>query len=628
MFKAFATRRMALIAAIIFLIVIPAAAQNSDSSNDYPTLAALNSAVIPARDRVNLAERLLGVSNIPAAPTSAVTRQVGEHQVFTAANSSDNTTLNIPATLQVVGEHIYLWIEDDANVNLSDLQTLANDFDTSVYPNVRGLWGSEANPGIDGDPHIYGLFVHGLGASTAAYFTADHTYRKAVVPVSNEHEMFFFNLDAIGQNFPIHIVDSIVSHEFQHMIRFNLQVNTETWLNEGLSMFTQYYLYGGVDGSVFNFLNQPSTQLDDWNANPGARAANYGAATLFLTYFYQRYGIDAIHQLSAEHQTRALQAVDSVLTANNQPGVNDFFGDWVVANFVDDRSYADGKYGYKNLPLLQTPPVNATVEQFPFQVKGTANQYSADYYKLDNLNGTHNLNIKLDASTTVKLLPTVAPSGTHIWYSNRDDMADSRLTRRFDLTNVSQATLSYKVWFDTEANWDYGYAEVSTDGGKTWDVLRTGYGTTDDPHKVTYGTGYNGSSGGWNDESVSLNAYTGKQTLVRFEMITDDAVTRPGMAIDDLTIPEIGYSDDFENGENGWVAEGWLLTDNRLPQNGWVQVIQKTGTTTTSVQRWMIDGLSHMVDVTPGVNQVIVAVSPYAPVTTVPMPYTLTIGSN
>ncbi|MBI1257906.1 MAG: hypothetical protein GC204_10580 [Chloroflexi bacterium] len=628
MFNTFPSRRLALISAIIFLIVLPAVAQNSDSGNDYPTLAALASAVIPARDRVDLAERLLGVTDIPAAPTTAVTRQVGEQQIFTAANSSDNTTLNIPATLQVVGEHIYLWVENDANVNLSDLQQLAHDFDTSVYPNVRSLWGSEANPGIDGDPHIYGLFVHGLGASTAAYFTADHTYPKAVVPVSNEHEMFFFNLDAIGHNFPVRAVESIVSHEFQHMIRFNLQVNTETWLNEGLSMFTQYYLYGGLDGSVFSFLNQPSTQLDDWNANPGARAANYGAATLFLSYFYQRYGIDAIHQLSADHQTRALQAVNDVLTANNQPGVNDFFGDWVVANFVDDRSYANGKYGYGDMPLMQTPPVNATVTQFPYQVEGSANQYSADYYKLSDLNGVNNLDIRLDAPSTVALLPTVAPSGTHIWYSNRDDMADSRLTRSFDLTNVRQATLKYKVWFDTETAWDYGYAEVSTDGGKTWDVLRTSCGTTDDPHKVAYGTGYNGSSGGWNDETVSLNSYAGKQIQVRFEMITDDAVTRPGMAIDDLSIPEIGYTDDFENGDNGWVAEGWLLTDNRLPQNGWVQVIQKTGKTTTNVQRWMIDGLDHMVDVTPGVDQVIVAVSPYAAVTTVPMPYTLNISSN
>ena len=628
MFRTFASRHIALIITIIFLIVIPAAAQTAQSDDAYPTVAALASAVIPARDRVDLAERLLGVTNIPATPTSAVTRRVGEHQVFTAANSSDNTALNIPATLQVVGEHIYLWVEDDAIVNLSDLQQLARDFDSSVYPNVRDLWGSEANPGVDGDPHIYGLFVHGLGASTAAYFTSDHTYPKAVVPVSNEHEMFFFNLDAIGQNFPIRAVDSIVSHEFQHMIRFNLQVNTETWLNEGLSMFTQYYLYGGLDGSVFSFLNQPNTQLDDWNANPGARAANYGAATLFLTYFYQRYGIDAIRQLSATHDTRALQAVNDVLTANNQPGVNDFFGDWVVANYVDDRSYAEGKYGYKNMPLLQTPPVNTTVEQYPYQLEGIANQYSADYYKLSNLNGINNLDIKLSAPPTVMLIPTAAPSGTHIWYSNRDDMADSRLTRSFDLTNISQATLKYKVWFDTEKAWDYGYAEISDDGGIHWTILSTRNMTSDDPHGVAYGSGYNGSSNGWVDESLSLNAYAGKQILVRFEMISDDAVTRPGMALDDLNIPEIGYADDVENGDGGWQAEGWLRTDNRLPQNGWMQVIEKSGRTTTNVQRWMIDGLDHRVEVTPGVDQVIIALSPYAAVTTVAMPYTLSIGSN
>src|SRR5664279_3264179 len=66
------TRQIALIAALIFAFTIPAAAQNSDYATTYPTVAALNAAVMPPRDRVELAERLHGISSadIPPTPTS------------------------------------------------------------------------------------------------------------------------------------------------------------------------------------------------------------------------------------------------------------------------------------------------------------------------------------------------------------------------------------------------------------------------------------------------------------------------------------------------------------------------------------------------------------------------------
>ena len=39
-----------------------------------------------------------------------------------------------------------------------------------------------------------------------------------------------------------------------------------------------------------------------------------------------------------------------------------------------------------------------------------------------------------------------------------------------------------------------------------------------------------------------------------------------GMAIDELRIRAIDYHENFESPDDGWVAEGWLFTDNRLPQ--------------------------------------------------------------
>ncbi len=610
------------------LVIAPVAAQDNASADTFPTVAALEAAVLPPRDRVDLAERLRGVRDVPPPPTTAVTRQVGEHEVFTASN--DNVVLSIPATLRVVGQHIYLWVEDGAQVNNADLQALADAFDNTVYGSVRNLWGSEANPGVDGDPRVYGLFAHNLGASTAAYFAADNTYPKAVVPTSNEHEMFFFNLDAIGENFSVEPVESIVAHEFQHMIRNNLQMNEETWLNEGLSMFTQAYLFNDLDSTILSFLYAPDTQLNDWHTEPSARSADYGAATLFLVYFYERYGIDAMQKLSADSSPRGLQGVDDVLHELNQPGVNKLFADWVLANALNDTSYGDGSYGYALLPNLPTPPTVADARSYPFSYTGSVSQFATDYLTLANFSGKSTLTISLDAPAAVGLIPTAAPSGSHFWYSNRGDMSNSRLTRAFDLSGVTAATLDYKLWYDNEEDWDYGYVMVSDDDGVSWDVLPTAHTTENDPQHVAYGAGYTGSSNGWVDESVALDAYAGEQILVRFELITDDAVNRSGLAIDDLSIPQIGYSDDFENDNGGdWSAEGWLWTDNRLPQQAWVQVVQQSGGKTADVQRWLIDGAdTHSITLIKGVDQALIAVSPLAPVTTVPMPYTITVDSG
>ncbi|MEP7291121.1 MAG: hypothetical protein ABI835_05030 [Chloroflexota bacterium] len=625
----FRLRRLALFTALLFTFVAPVSAQNTPGDSKYPTVAALEAAVIPLRDRVELAERLRGVdpATIPPTPASAVARQVGEQQDFTASN--DDNIVTIPATLRVVGEHIYLWVENGAQVNDSDLQALAGEFDSQIYPNVRDLWGSEASPGIDGDARIYGLFAHGLGASVAAYFASDHTFPREIVPVSNEHEMFFFNLDALGSGFSLRDVSSIVAHEFQHMIRANLQIDADTWLNEGLSEFTQYHFYDDLSSSVLSFLSQPETQLNDWNADPNGRAANYGAAALFFIYFEQRYGLDAMRALSADYEQRGLQAVDDTLRALGEPGapdssgVNELFADWVMANGLFDAAYGDGRYGYTALPPLRMPPVETA--DYPYQERSRANQYGTVYHIFTGLEGAAALDIQLDAPASTSLIPTLAASGVRFWYSNRADMGDARLTRAFDLSDVQSATLNYRVWYDTEADWDYGYVMVSDDDGATWNILSTPNSRTDDPQRVAYGAGYNGASGRWIDESLPLDAYAGEPILVRFEMITDDAVTRPGIALDDVRIPEIGYTDDFETDDGGWQAQGWLWTDNRLPQGGWVQVAQQDNGETVSVERWQVGESAYHVELAAGVDQVLLAISPFAPVTTVAMSYTLTV---
>jgi len=188
--------------------------------------------------------------------------------------------------------------------------------------------------------------------------------------------------------------------------------------------------------------------------------------------------------------------------------------------------------------------------------------------------------------TVARLVDNEAHSGSYQWWSNRGDESDTTLTRAFDLTGLEQATLQAWLWYDIEEDYDYAYVEVSTDGGQTWDILPGKYTTDYNPSGNSFGHAYTGKSGveagaseasdakpQWVLEEMDLTPYAGQQILLRFEYITDDAYNSPGFCVDDISIPELGYHYDAE-GDDGWVALGFIRTDNTLPQRYLVQLIE------------------------------------------------------
>ena len=119
--------------------------------------------------------------------------------------------------------------------------------------------------------------------------------------------------------------------------------------------------------------------------------------------------------------------------------------------------------------------------------------------------------------------------------------------------------------------------------------------------------------------------------MIRFEYVTDLAVTQPGMFIDDVEIPEIGYFEDFEDGPGDWQSEGWLLTDNVLKQRWIVQVIETDESGVVEVHRLPIGpdarGSFSLQDVDGG-QDLVIAISALAPITVEEASYTYTITND
>jgi hypothetical protein len=412
---------------------------------------------------------------------------------------------------------------------------------------------------------IYLGDVPGVGG----YYASSHEFSKEVDPYSNEREMFFINLRAIQPGNSA--FDGVLAHEFQHMIHWRQDRNEETWVNEGLSELAVFLNKFAIDRAEGQYLRRPDLQLTTWAENPRASMPHYGSSYLFMAYFLEQFGEEMMQAVVAE-PANSIRGFNNVLQAAGQSKTfDDVFAGFAIANYLNDPDLAEGQWGYRELSF-KPATIDTYHGRFPLDRQSTVRQYGVDYIELV---GDGPLTIDFTGATVAQLLNNQTDGGGYQWYSNRGDDSDSTLTQAVSLHNVPSATLQYRVWYDIEEDWDYAYVEVSTDGGQSWTVLETPDGRTTNPTGNAYGSGYTGKSGGWLDQTVDLTPYAGQEILLRFEYITDDATNGPGFALDDVAIPEIGFFDDVETLNSGWIAEGFIRTDNVLRQRFIVQIIEQ-----------------------------------------------------
>ncbi|GAA1255115.1 immune inhibitor A [Sphaerisporangium rubeum] len=174
---------------------------------------------------------------------------------------------------------------------------------------------------------------------------------------------------------------------------------------------------------------------------------------------------------------------------------------------------------------------------------------------------------------------TTPHSGSNVWYSGNDqDWADVRLTR--SIAVPSGTDVKFRFWTDytIEADWDFGFVEVSTDGGATWKeqkvygadgtLVSTDDGYADPNHRlVDYGNkkyGLTGDSGGWQNYYVDLAPFAGQNITLRTRYATDAAAAERGWFLDDFSVTNGSttvWSDDVESGDNGWTPTVTTFTD-------------------------------------------------------------------
>jgi len=611
----------------------------------YETLKTVLNTDIPGADLHELAIRFRGV---PADTPRQLNQPnpdypVGTERVFHVSNVDTNEQFDVTAVLVYKTPHLYMWMEKGQDYDEEKLAKAAELFEQVTYPTNREFFGTEWTPGVDNDPHLSVLHVRGLGDTIAGYFSSPDSFVRPVREDSNEMEMFYINLDNIIIGDPFY--NGVLAHEFQHMIHWFNDRNEDTWMNEGCSELAmelnnrqkpgQY----DVGGSDYTYLVNTDVQLTTWpEDNEEDTLPHYGSAYLFMAYFLDRFGEEATRTLIAEPRN-GMESVDYVLQQHLHLDLThrDLFADWAVANLLDDPDFADGRFGYTRIdPFKASITENYSLSDLPQNKTHTVAQYGVDSIEV---RGEQSVTFNFWGSSVVKALNTQAHSGDYLWWSHRNDESDMRLSRIVDLHNAQKAELRFWAWYDIEEDWDYAYVVVGTapdgriasvhDPDITWHILDdSDLGCTrSNPNNNAFGCGLTGNSGGWQELKADLSPYAGQDIVLAFEMITDAAVNKPGLAVDDITLSVDGQTvlkDDVEGGEGGWQAEGFVRVANILPQDWLVQLVTFPKQGKPEVRRLLAgDGYqgSWSLPLSPDTPRAVLLISGLSPVTTERAPY-------
>ncbi len=292
-------------------------------------------------------------------PLWARADSLGQTQIFNINSQYDFDGHSVvSATLRKVSDHAYFYFSDDYwsassqakhDSDLSDIDSLAREFDNRIYPLETSFFGSEPNPGIDNDPKTTILITH-LVENAGGYFDAANEYPKSKAPQSNEREMIYLNSFSLG-NIPR--IFTFLSHEFQHLISFNIKEKDQNlvddvWTNEMRSEYAPTLLgyNDNFEGSNIQrrfqgFFNNPTDSLTEWKN----LTSDYGQIAMFGEYVAEHWSPQIISGM-LKNNLIGIPSFNGSLSSNNfSDSFLDVFRDWSIANFINDSSI-NSKLGY------------------------------------------------------------------------------------------------------------------------------------------------------------------------------------------------------------------------------------------------------------------------------------------
>ncbi|GIG90944.1 immune inhibitor A domain-containing protein [Plantactinospora endophytica] len=155
-------------------------------------------------------------------------------------------------------------------------------------------------------------------------------------------------------------------------------------------------------------------------------------------------------------------------------------------------------------------------------------------------------------------------AGEYEWWGGSADDLSNTLTRTLDLTGATTAAITAKAQYEIEEDYDYLYAEVSTNGGSTWTALPNEQ--IDESEN-----GIDGSTDGeWVDLTYDLSPYVGQTVQFRYRYQTDGGVHFAGPFLDNVALLKNGtpaWTDTVETADPAWTTRGFTRFTGTISEN-------------------------------------------------------------
>jgi len=509
--------------------------------------------------------------------------------------------------LKAIGNTVEIWVQANLGWPAGDprptpvildaqIQYLLSEFDNKIYPIDTEYFGTPdfldgsyaALPGMLGLPSDYYCEENGRNVILVSnirdenYY--DPTYPYYIAGFYSSAFEYYFDRNVITidcyawerrigplgyewiPGVPVtrpYVYESTIAHEYQHLIHDDYNPEDDTFMNEGCSMYAELLCGYGIDPTYINsYFYTPDNSLTVWGDQGDINIlADYGAAALWVAYLSDHYGGADLIRYFVQSGIPGIDGINAALKAfKYKVKFEDVYHDWRLANLIHADYPGCGKYNYKSINLSDPSIIHVRMYEVggipvPW-TKGTSfgntltilgydtgvskiGPFGTDYIAFENW--TRPSFIYFDGDDVAQYGWQLTTEG--YWWSNGENLMNALLIGKA-YVDPNNPTLTLVTRYGIETSWDFGFVQVSTDGGQTWKSLENEYTTYEhdpDAHPEIIAnlpglTGYNPDWPNWTTMSFDLSAYKGMNVLIGFRYMTDWATLYEGWYIQSASV--------------------------------------------------------------------------------------------
>jgi hypothetical protein len=367
------------------------------------------------------------------------------------------------------------------------------------------------------------------------------------------------------------LYEGVFAHEYQHLLESYEDPGETIWVNEGLSDWVMSYVgyedrslpvteigfdshtqcflgWLGVvtDANPLPGVGGPEQSLNLWGDqtdDEGEILCDYGAAATMMHLLADRFGPEFMGEFHRD-DLHGFESLDSLLALAGGPDVSTLIDTWSAMAALDGVLDDGAKLRGGDASDFQVSTLDATINWDTDQTYSSpgAPPNGSDFVRARNAYGYVSAkrihSIAFDGVSLLPSLPlewTVDPDpadqpGDAALFAGTEDNLDRSIVREVAIPSGSPQ-LTFDADWSLEEGFDYGYVQVSTDGGDSYETI-----PCSDQVEGPLGSAYNGESDAFLPESCDLSAFAGQTVVIAFRMVTDSSVHFDGFWVDDVAV--------------------------------------------------------------------------------------------